>query len=388
MKISGREIRFSDLREKIRRQRERKLGWFNRLMLWLNYFAAVALLASYASRFISPEAFWPLAFFGLAYPLILIANIVFIIYWLAQLRILAVISVIVIVVGARSLFSYVQFQLTEEKPLKSDVKVMSYNCMLFDLYNWSHNKASRKKIFTMLEKESPDIVCFQEFFTSENPVSFNNRDTLTKFLPATNLHVEYTTTLRNVDHWGVATLSKYPIVKKGKLAFDVKTNNICIFTDVVIDKDTVRIYNMHLQSIQFKKEDYDYVSEVIEKYKAPDEVEKGKTILRRLKAGFIKRAAQAQVIADHMKGSPYEIIVCGDFNDTPSSFAYNTIRGNMSDAFIERGSGFEKTYNGRMPAFRIDYILHSKEIETIQYSKVKETITDHYPVTAYLRIND
>ncbi|MBC7863116.1 MAG: endonuclease/exonuclease/phosphatase family protein [Bacteroidia bacterium] len=386
MIILKKNISFGELRRKISEARKRKLNWFNRFMLWLNYIAIVALLCSYAARFINPVSFWYLAFFGLAYPVVLLVNIFFILYWTAQLRIYSFLSLIFILLGLRSFFSYVQITLVDTKPQKTDVKVMSYNSMLFDLYNWSHNEKSREEIFGMLEEESPDILCLQEFYTSENPKSFNNKDTLTKFLPTTNIHCEYTTTLRGWDHWGIATLTKYPIVRKGKLIFNTKTNNICIFTDVIIEKDTVRIYNMHLQSIQFKKDDYKFVSDVVNNKETQEEIEHSKSILRRLKRGFLKRSYQSDLVAEHISKCKYKIIVCGDFNDTPSSYTYSNIRGDMKDAFIEKGSGFEKTYNGKMPAFRIDYILHSKEIETVSYKRIKESTTDHFPVSAYLRL--
>lgn len=388
MKLFRRNISFSELRQKISEERKRRLGWFNRIMLWLNYAAIVSLLCSYAARFINPVSFWPLAFFGLAYPLILLVNLFFILYWFVQLRIHGFYSLLIISVGLRSFLSCVQFHFLEEKPLKTDVKVMSYNCMLFDLYNWSDNVSSRAAIFKMLEQESPDILCLQEFYTSEKPGGFNNRDTLTQFLPTTKIHCEFTTTLRGTDHWGIATLTRFPIVRTGKLVFNTRSNNICIFTDVIIDSDTVRIYNMHLQSIQFKKDDYKLVDEVMnDPAHAEDKLERGKNILRRLKRGFVKRAGQADLVAEHIRSCKYKVIICGDFNDTPTSYAYYTIRGDTKDAFIEKGSGFEKTYNGTMPAFRIDHILHSPEIETINYRKIKQSITDHFPVVAEVRLS-
>lgn len=263
---------------------------------------------------------------------------------------------------------------------------MSYNCMLFDLYNWSddNNSKSRESIFSMLEKENPDILCLQEYFTSENPKSFANTRTLTERLKSKNLHIAYTTTLRETDHWGVATFTRFPILRRGKIEFETKTNNICIFSDLIIGKDTVRVYNVHLQSIQFRHEDYDFVDKVLTN-KSNEEIEHSKNILRRLKRGFLKRAKQAELVAESIKNCPYKIIVCGDFNDTPSSYAYETMRANLKDAFIEAGSGFEKTYRGKMPAFRIDYILHSKEFKTLEYRKIQQNLTDHFPVTAILR---
>lgn len=386
MKLFKQNISFGELRKKIVAQRKRKLNWVNRLMLWLNYLLIVALLFSYCARFINPVTFWYFSFFGLGYPIILIVNIFFILYWWVQLRVYGFISLFFVLIGFYSFLGYYQITIKQEQILKSDIKVMSYNCMLFDLYNWSNNDKSRSKIFQMLHDEKLDILCLQEFYTSEKPEGFDNKDTLTKFLPSTFIHCEYTTTLRQKDHWGIATLTKYPIVRKGKLIFNTRTNNICIFTDVIIDSDTIRIYNMHLQSIQFKKEDYKFVDAVFSSKETEEEVQHSKNILKRLKLGFLKRAFQADLVAQHINLCKYKVIVCGDFNDTPSSYAYATIRGNMKDAFIEKGFGFEKTYNGKMPAFRIDYIMHSSEIKTISYKRLKESITDHFPVTAQLRI--
>lgn len=257
--------------------------------------------------------------------------------------------------------------------------------MLFDLYNWSKNKESRNIILTSLAEENPDILCLQEFYTSEDKNDYNNTDSVTKLLTAKNHHVEYTTTLRTNDHWGIATFTKYPIVKKGKIEFNTRSNNICIYTDVIIKKDTVRIYNMHLQSISFSKADYKFIAEVkSDSIDADEEVEKSKSILRRLKRAFVKRGTQAELINEHINRCRYKVIVCGDFNDTPASYVYNTIRGNLKDAFVESGNGFELTYAGKFPHFRIDYILHSPEFISKNYHHLSETITDHYPIVTYL----
>ncbi len=264
---------------------------------------------------------------------------------------------------------------------------MSYNSMLFDLYNWSKNKQSRNIILTSLTEENPDILCLQEFYTSEEKGDFNNIDTVTTLLNVKNNHVEYTTTLRNVDHWGIATFTKYPIVKKGKIEFNTRSNNICIYTDVLIDKDTVRIYNMHLQSISFSKANYKFIDAIQnDTTNVKDEVENSKSILRRIKRAFVKRAKQADAISAHITACPYKIILCGDFNDTPASYVYRTIKGNLRDAFMESGSGFEQTYAGTFPRFRIDYIFHSNSFTSKNYHHLSETLTDHYPIIGYLSV--
>jgi endonuclease/exonuclease/phosphatase family metal-dependent hydrolase len=355
------------------------------MLLWINYAFIVSLLGSLASKYISPDHFWILAFFGLGFPIIVFVNSVFVIYWFAQFRIHALFSFIAILLSAQTCLGFIQFDLKQEAVSNKDIKIMSYNSMLFDLYNWTKNSQSRNIILTSLAEENPDILCLQEFYTSEEKGDFNNIDTVKGLLNAKNYHVEYTTTLRGNDHWGVATFSRFPIIKKGKIEFNTSANNICIFTDIIVTKDTFRIYNMHLQSIRFSKADYKFLDEVNnDTTDTKDEITKSKNILRRLKRAFVKRATQADAIAAHIEACTYKVIVCGDFNDTPASYVYNTVRGNLKDAFMESGSGFEQTYTGKFPRFRIDYILHSKEFTSKNYHHIAESLTDHYPIVSYI----
>ncbi len=254
--------------------------------------------------------------------------------------------------------------------------------MLFDLYDWKKNTESRNKILNSLTEINPDILCLQEFYTSEEKGDFNNIDTVKNLLHTPYYHTEFTVTMRNFDHWGVATFSKYPIINKGKLIFNTKSNNICIYTDVIINKDTVRIYNIHLQSISFSKADTKFLDDVVSDKDAQEEIENSKNILRRLKRGFTKRTKQVDMIALHIKNCKYKIIICGDFNDTAASYSYQTLSKNLNDAFIEKGIGFGRTYAGKWPQFRIDYILHSNTLICKNYQRYSETFTDHFPITA------
>ena len=211
----------------------------------------------------------------------------------------ALLSGIAILFTLPNLLCMVHINLSKKTASNNDIKVMDYNCMLFDLYNWSHNKQSRKIIFEMLQSESPDILCLQEFYTSEQPKDFHNADTLVSFLKTKNIHTEYTTTLRTFDHWGVATLTKYPMVRKGKIVFNTKSNNICIYTDVLINKDTVRIYNAHLASISFGKKEYKFIDGLNNKEYNDSDLVESKNIIKRLRNGFIKRAEETEMPRTH-----------------------------------------------------------------------------------------
>jgi endonuclease/exonuclease/phosphatase family metal-dependent hydrolase len=384
VQLFNRNISFAELRELVIYRKRKELSRFNKLMLWLNYLAMLCIILSYCARFINPQTFWLLAFFGIGYPIILLLNLFFVLYWIIQWKPIALWSLVVILFGWNTLSSFAQIHFGSELPNNKDIKVMSYNSMLFDLYNWSKNSESRKTIFTMLSEENPDILCIQEYYTSEQKGDFNNTDTLTRFLKTNYSHIEYTMTLRDVDHWGVATFTKYPIVRKGKIDFNTRWNNMCIYTDVLINKDTVRIYNMHLASIHFGKKDHQFIEDVIEKNDT-EELEGSKNILRLLKRAFVTRSRQAAMVAEHMRSCRYKMIVCGDFNDTPSSYAYRTVRGDLKDAFMESGRGIGTTYAGKIPFQRIDYILHDESFSSYNYKVIGETITDHYPISCYLR---
>ena len=364
-------------------RQQRELSVFNKIMLWINYFIILSLLISIAAKYISPLFFWLPAFFGLAFPFIFAINIVFIIYWFVQFKRPFIFGFLALCLALPTAYRFLQYSSKLPANGSKSLIVTSYNCMLFDLYNWHKNKESRNKILNTLSEIHPDILCLQEFYTSEGTTTFNNIDTLKNMLGTEYFHSEYTFTLRDVDHWGIATFSKYPVINRGKLIFNTTSNNICIFTDVIVNKDTIRIYNIHLQSISFSKKDNKFLDDVISDKEVDDEIEQSKNILRRLKRAFTKRAAQVEMITEHLKTCRHKIILCGDFNDTPASYAYEKLSQNLEDAFLEKGNGFGRTYAGKWPQFRIDYILHDKLLKCKSYQRSDETFTDHFPITTY-----
>ncbi len=370
----------------------KKLGRFHTLFLLLNVAFAFMLVCSYLGSFVSPQKFWPLAFFPLLYPYLLIINISFLIFWLIQLRKLFLVSFLTILIGWNDLGRLFQFRNSRmnEKVIASNpyLKVMSFNVRVFDLYNWKHNTETRSKILEFIKNENPDIINFQEFFSDEGS-SFLHEDSLKKALNLPFANIVYTATMHKHDHWGIATYSKFPIVSKDKVIFKNKSNNICIFTDIKIKDKIIRVYNMHLQSLHFKKKEY----KVIDELKRNEDVEfdaeemnASKMILTRLKRAFVKRASQADSVAASIKRSPHSVIVCGDFNDSPFSYAYSTISFNLKDAFVESGNGFGPTYNGNLPPLRIDYIMYSKDLSAYNFQTSKVDLSDHFPVSCYFKL--
>ena len=258
---------------------------------------------------------------------------------------------------------------------------MNYNVRLFDLYNWSKNKSTRNKIFDLLKKEDADIYCFQEFYQVDRKGFFTTRDTMITFLRANNYREAYTHKLRGDQYFGVATFTSYPIVGSGIISFDNDINNVCLFTDLKIDTDTVRVYNLHIASIRFSYADYKFV-ETTEVPEDKKEIQEGiSNIYQRLADAFVKRSIQTKRVLEHVETSPYPVIVSGDFNDTPISWCYDSFSDKLIDSFKEAGNGIGNTYIGSMPSYRIDFIFHDDNFKVSNYTTLPESYSDHHAVT-------
>src|SRR5690554_1331547 len=346
---------------------------------------ASCLLLAYLSPYISPAKFWPIAFFGLATPYLLLVNLFFAILWLMVKNKRFILSVLILLAGYQSIPNYIQLKGTKADKTDS-FKFMSFNVRLFDLYMWTKEKTTRSQIFDFIEKEDPDILCIQEFYHSDNDekYEFKTLDSLIEILSAKNYHLHYTTSLRESDHWGIVTFSKYPIVNKGVVSFAEKGDNVCIYTDIVKDGDTIRLYNAHLASIRLEKHDYKVMQE-INKNDYSKDLKEEFNMLWKIKSGFQIRALQADSIRKSIQESPYPTIFCGDFNDTPASYALQTVKGNLKDAFLESGKGLGRTYIGDFPSFRIDYILYDDNFTASGYKTHGVKLSDHHPISTYFK---
>ena len=249
---------------------------------------------------------------------------------------------------------------------------MSYNVRLFNAYNWIKEKDIKDKIFSFIEKRDVDILCIQEFYAPNK-------------LPNLNFKHQHIGLQNKKSHWHMAIYSQFPQIKKGTVSIKgERMNNTCIFSDIIIRNDTIRVYNIHLASNWFDKSDLAFIENPEINKEA---LKKGfLSIGKRLKKSFKKRALQAGVIKNHMNNCPYQFIVCGDFNDTPNSFSYQKIASGMNDSFLKKASGFGSTFIGKIPFLRIDYILSSSNIETQSFITHSEKLSDHKAIECKLGI--
>jgi len=351
-----------------------------KLVIGLNFLAALGLLLAYSACYISPEKASWLAFFGLAYPVILFFNVVFVLVWLLLSPRKSLISAVVLVLGFFIHTDFFAWNSKAEVDFQNNLRVITYNVRLFDYYNWTGGKKTKLDIFNQLKERQPDVVCFQEFYYTEKKGVFETRDTLKKVLGLPFLHDQYSHKLTGNQYFGLAIYSRYKIVGKGKIEFSTDKNNFAIYSDIVKGDDTLRVFNAHLASIRFKKEDYELLESENEKIG----LDEGKRFASRLMIAFEKRASQTKELLAEIEKSPHPVVLGGDFNDTPVSYCYQQFAGVLKDAFKQAGSGVSNTYIGKFPSFRIDYILHSPELSAVEYQKLPEKLSDHHAVEALL----
>lgn len=347
---------------------------------WANGVAVVALLLSYLSAWIDPAVFWPLALFGMAYPFLLVANLLCIGWWLLFRRKRMWPSLIVILLGWGYLAEYVQLSGNTNAPadVRTPFTLMSWNVRLFDLYNWTHNQQTRDEMMELIRVEDPDILCMQEFLNvgPGNPMMV--KDTLLSSYRFTACADAYTVHAHGDLYIGIAMFSTWPIVAHGTIHFPDDLNNLSLWADIAVGQDTIRVYTAHLASLRFGDQDYDFIRH-LEKGVGSDSITTaGTRILWRMKDAFVRRSGEVSMILAHMKTSPWPVVYCGDLNDTPMSYSYHElIRSGLSDAFIEGGKGFGHTYIGDFPSFRIDHILHDKDFRAWSFRTLPDELSDH-----------
>ena len=343
------------------------------LFLFLNFMAITVLLISYISVFIPPDKFWISSFFGLAFPFFVAANILFIVIWALFKTKFLFFSLIAVLAGWGFVNRYVQF--SGKNTEKGGIKVVSYNVQNFPGKKVDEQKASANKILEFLDKKNADIICIQEI-KLRNKKIFNIAEVVNRLKSINHYHYA-----SNGSTFGLATFTSYPVIKMGEIRYQ-NSPNMAIFTDVLMGTDTVRIFNVHLQSYNIDPRKYDIIdSPGIDEKKDIREI---RAIGGKLKKAFNLRAGQVREIRQVIDETPYPVIICGDFNDTPVSYTYQVLRGDFKDAFVESGKGFVRTYIGKLPSYRIDNIFYSDAFESYNFNSENFRASDHLPVSCLL----
>ena len=367
-----------------RRRKKQKLGVIGTAVLYINLMVVGLLLCSYLTPWVDPKKLWPVALLGIAYVPLLAINGVFVMGWLLTRPVYALISLAAILLGWNALSAHIGFAgyasqvpQTAQARDSSDLRVMTYNVHLFRGRDQAKNVPDiQDEAISLIEEVAPDIVCIQEFYTRKkghHDISRSFRHRL-----GLNHQLIHAVAKNNFESYGMAIFSKYPIVSSGRVAdFEQGVNSI-VYADINKNGRLIRVYNVHLRSFGFQKEDYDFINNPTNALGA--NASSTKRIGSRMKNAFSIRSQQARSLRLHSEQAEIPVLVAGDFNDTPLSFAVNHVGRGLQNAFKEKGRGLGVTYNGDFPNFQIDYILASADFEVRNYEIVKRKLSDHYPV--------
>ncbi|HZW65680.1 MAG TPA: endonuclease/exonuclease/phosphatase family protein, partial [Hanamia sp.] len=338
--------------------------------------------------YFDPAKWWFISLLTLALPYLLLFLVLFFFFWLFVKPFWIILPVIIILISLDAVKNIFPFHLNTEFQIQKkpgEIRVMSWNVELFNILHYKDHPDKKQRIIDLINKYDPDIACFQEMVAGDNKKAINYFPDILQSLKFTDYFYSYgvKNDFDKYHHFGIIIFSKFPIVRKQTLVNKPDSYNSTFqFVDVVRNEDTFRIFNVHLQSLKFSQENLNY----LDKGTVPSEgnLAESKNIIYKIKLGVLKRASQANFIKDEMNHSPYPIIVCGDFNDVPVSYSYEKIGKGMKNAFVEKGSGISRTFSSISPTLRIDNIFTDQNFKVVDYTRIKKSYSDHFPIIADL----
>lgn len=338
----------------------KRLNFFEKFLFFLNSVVAFLLVLSFALPYFRPTSFPHISLLSLAVSPLIMLTFLFGLFWLVQLKRQFLLSAIVLGLAFVFLNPIYEFSSTKnEENYAKKISVLSYNVRLFNLYEKNDDyKSTIKKATERILESNADVVCLQEFYRNS-----------TMELP--DYPYSYVHFRNEKFKMGHAIFSKYPLVNNGAFDFE-NTNNNAVFVDVLVKGDTIRLYNLHLNSMSIQPS-----------VNSLQEANKNK-LLKRLTSSFVKQEEQIEIILDHSAKISHPVIIAGDFNNTSFSYVYRRLKEGKKDAFLEQGNGLGTTFRFDSYPMRIDYILTSKSLNVIDFKTYEQTFSDHHPIKATL----
>ena len=365
-----------------------------KLFIGFNLCVAALFLMGCYSEYLFSASWWPVGFLTISLFYLLLVLGIFFIFWLFVKPAWSLIFIVTAALSINHIRNIIPFRFSsmftmQKKP--ADLRVMSWNVAQFDIMKHKEKPATYNEMISLVNEFSPDIACFQEMVSGDTLADLNNSYyrkysfySIFEFASKLSLpNYLYTYNFKdnflNQQHFGIVIFSKYPIINKQTIRnYPYDYNSNFQYTDIVKDGDTFRVFNCHLQSLRFSNSNLDYIQNPA--IKTETDLKKSKNVITKFKNAFLRRQGQADRVRAEIEKSPYPVIVCGDFNDVPNSYAYETIGKNLQDAFVKKGTGLGRTFSGISPTLRIDNIFVDKRYSVNQYVRVQKKLSDHFPI--------
>lgn len=357
-----------------------------KIFILLNVLVGVLFLAGANVKYFNPKQWWFMSLFTLMLPYLLLVLVLFVFFWLFVKPGWIFISLIVIFASFQAVKNIYPLHFASDFRIHKNgdnIRIMSWNVEFFNILHYKDHPEKKQEIIDLINKYDPDIACFQEMVAGENKKALNYFPDIKNDLRFSDYFYSYR--VRNdfdkYHHYGIIIFSKFPIIRKQTLVNNPDSYNSTFqFVDLLAGTDTLRIFNIHLQSLKFSRDNLNYLDNGT--VPSAGNISESKNIIEKIKLGVLKRASQADFIKDEMNHSPYPVIVCGDFNDVPVSYAYETIGEGLQNAFVAKGSGISRTFSSISPTLRIDNIFADKKFEITQFTRIRKSYSDHFPIIA------
>ena len=362
----------------------------------VNLVVSASILLLWLLPYSNQSYFWILNLFALVLPYLLLLQVVFIIFWLIAKPRLVWIPLFTFLLSWGLVDSLVSFHSPEQEQAlqPGQFRVASWNVHLFDFYE--NGGRLDPKMIRKAKSLAADILCVQELVFSKDTTSPMSLQRVTRQLGfqyavtgddrAFGVHTNINTKNEKYFPFCLAIFSNYPIIRWQKVQSLKEYNHTFIWADVVMGSDTLRVFNVHLQSMHFVKNDYDFI-ENIDRADVDVVKRQGRNILRKIRNANFQRSIQAQDVKRELQNSPYPVLLMGDFNDVPNSYAYQVIGKGLGDAFAEKGWLLGRTFQFLSPTLRLDYIFYSQPLQPVRYHEYEWDLSDHLPVTTVFERN-
>lgn len=354
------------------------------VLVGANLATVAAMLVSGYSDHLHPEQFSLLAVSGIVFPFLVVVNLAFVVIW--------------VFVGWRKLWipvvgltlAYVPIRIyfplnPQTEPPDDAIKVLSYNVLGFSGNHIYDNGTDT--ICSYLEQQQADIVCLQEDQEGRY-VTRKRMEELFAHNQVVSIESE-----KSKGKCSVGVHSRFPILHHETIdsASSTGSGGAAAFW-LKNGADTIAVIVCHLESFHFDEGDRERYKQMLKGEMGRDSV-KNEThfIVSKLRKTQKEHAPQAEAIADYISKLPphYPVIVCGDLNDTPISYARRTIATGLTDCFVEAGRGLGLSYNQKGFNFRIDHVMCSAHFKPVRCQiDSKMDASDHYPVLTWLKMVD
>ena len=326
-----------------------------------------AYIISCMAPFINPTHSGVLYFSGLAYPFIFL-SFFFIAGYMSIVK-KKFIFLFLLIPGILFGLKYIALGSSEHLHSDQDINVYTVNAFSTTLLHENEKTFNAWNTYTNASENQPDIICVQEL-----------PQTVSNFFPIAEKFNVFSKSKSNLK---IAT--HYTILSGGDIK-DEEGLRFAIYADILINGDTVRVYNFHLYSNKISA----WLTSA-DKTKNPGAgqlIEGSERIKERIFTAAKRRAIQAKKLKWHLSACEHAVIVCGDMNETPQTFVYQQIKSNLYDTFRKGPVGLHPTYRKNPSWVRIDYIFNSDDLTAQSYDVLPYEISDHSVVKAVLHLKE